>query len=217
MKKKALVCGDLTKTDWHPLSNIMEEIRQILSPAFEVTFEEHFESLGAEGYAAYDLMICNIEYYLNKEQLWPHITHDLVTYVAGGGKILLPHVPSVNFAGELAQMFGFRFRMHPPIYEVPFRVSDPDHPIVRGVEDFTIREERLQLVYDRHTPIQVFLEVEGPTGCTPAGWTAAFGLGQVVHLMPGHDVHTYRHPMFRKLFFNAACWLAGMTPEEGRE
>ena len=48
-------------------------------------------------------------------------------------------------------------------YEITGEDEVLERTYERGVEDFTIREERLQLVYDRHTPIQVFLEVEGPT------------------------------------------------------
>lgn len=207
-KVKVLVCGDLTNTIWHPLSRVAEEIKSLLGDDCDIVFVEHFESLGVKGYFQFDVCIFHMENYMDKEGTWPWITNDIVTYVANGGKVLLPHVPEILQSTEISQMFGCRFRMHPPMYDVTFRVMDSEHAITKNVKDFTVFEERHQLLFDNNTPTEVFLTVDCSEGETPAGWSASFGLGKVVYLMPGHHVETYRNEEFRKLFKNAVLWLA---------
>ncbi len=206
-KLKVLVCGDFTNTIWHPVSRVAEEMRSILEADCDITFEEHFESLGAKGYARFDVCIFHIENYMDKEGTWPWVTNEIVTYIANGGRLLLPHVPEILQSTEISQIFGCRFRMHPPMYDVSFRVNTSGHPATEGVKDFTVFEERHQLLFDGNTPRDVFLTVDCPEGKAPAGWSAPFGLGKVVYLMPGHHVETYRNEEFRKLFRNAVLWL----------
>lgn len=208
-RKKILICADMTKTDWHPLHHVKGAMENLLAPFYDLTFTEHFESLGVAGYQAFDLVIFRVENYMDKEGTWPSITNDIVTYVAEGGRIFMPHLVAATFSDELAQMFGFRFRMHPPMEEIRFTIPDPSHPAVRGLQNFSLFEERMQLIYDLHTPREVFLEMETPAGKVPAGWFARFGQGLTAYLVPGHDHQTYTDPSYQQLFLNIVGTMLG--------
>lgn len=210
-KLKVLICGDFTCPVWHPMKDVAGEMASILEKDCDITFDEHMESYSAEGYAAYDVCIFHIENYMEKQKAMPWLTGNLVTYARNGGRLFLPHVPSILSADEISRMFGCRFVTHPPMDQITFRISDRKHPIAEGAEDFTVMEECHQLILTPDKQRDIFLMVDSPEGFMPAGWSTHFGAGKLVYLMPGHHAETYHNEEFRKLFLNAVLWLGGRT------
>jgi hypothetical protein len=105
-------------------------------------------------------------------------------------------VDSPRWAPLFMQTLGSMFVAHPPI--APYRVSvtDPDHPLVTGIQPFETTDE-LYLM-ETYGPLKVLLQTEfagEATGFVQATWPAAshpvfyiksHGKGAVLYLTLGH-------------------------------
>jgi type 1 glutamine amidotransferase len=133
----------------------------------------------------------------------------LRTWVEGGGRWLALHgtnsilrflgnglVDSPAWAPHLMETLGTQFIAHPPIAPYRVEVTDPKHPLVRGIEPFETTDE-LYLV-DAHPGLQVLLhtEFEGaaegfvrdrwPRARHPVMYLRPLGQGAVLYLTLGH-------------------------------
>jgi uncharacterized protein len=88
-------------------------------------------------------------------------------------------------------------------------IIDPDHPVTKGIEDFSIRDEgyyntsQLPVTYS-------LLQTDHPD-CSPVvGWAHEVKNAKVVYLMGGHDIHAYQNKSYRKLLANAINWTANI-------
>ena len=91
-------------------------------------------------------------------------------------------------------------------------VVDPSHPIVQGIEDFTIpKEEWYGEPYDVPTPEAVVLVGLYDEGREVArdgiAWT--IGSGRVFYFRPGHETYPiYFMPPVRRIIENGVRWCA---------
>lgn len=133
----------------------------------------------------------------------------LARYVEGGGRWLALHgtnsilefdgakVECPRLAPRFMQTLGSQFRAHPPIQPYRVTVSDPGHPLVKGIEPFEANDELY--LSEFHGPVKVLLETrfKGATpGFDPVEWTDdvprpvfylhEVGKGQVLYLTLGH-------------------------------
>ncbi len=92
--------------------------------------------------------------------------------------------------------------------EMPIRVADGDHPITRGLEDFTIRDECYKDYY-RAPDVRVLLTTDHPENDESIAWVHRYGRSPVFYLQLGHDRHAYEHPAFRELVHRGIRWAAG--------
>lgn len=93
-------------------------------------------------------------------------------------------------------------------------VKEPNHPICKGVKNFTIPIERYGEPFAVPTPESVPLDglYTRPDGKTESGrmglcWT--IGKGRVFYFTPGHETYPdYFRPEVRQIFLNAVPWAA---------
>ncbi|WSQ14047.1 ThuA domain-containing protein [Streptomyces sp. NBC_01231] len=101
--------------------------------------------------------------------------------------------------GDLAGVLGSQFLAHPPIEPYEVRVTRPDHPLVEGIQPFTVADELY--VCELHGELEVLLHAEytGPCRGFEEGDTAALddaprpvlylkrhGRGEVCYFTLGH-------------------------------
>jgi len=133
----------------------------------------------------------------------------LARYVEDGGRWFALHATNsiLEFDGatvkcpRLAPRFmktlGSQFMAHPPIEPYRVTVSDPSHPLVKGIEPFEATDELY--LSEFHGPVKTLLETRwsGATpGFDPAEWNENIphpvlylhdvGKGQVLYLTLGH-------------------------------
>jgi len=146
-------------------------------------------------------------------------------FVQDGGGLICYHNTHYN-AGvneNFRATIGANFIGHTMFRPFRMEVTKSDHPIARGVNDFTITEEQHFLVYD-NDPANVFMRSRdleereynnreyGNRGTTcEAGWAHDYGKGRVVFLTPGHTIVTLWNPEFVKMQHNAIKWLLHQT------
>ena len=94
------------------------------------------------------------------------------------------------------------------------KIHDPKHPIVKGVNAFTIpRSDMFSEPFEVPEPESVVLTSSWDHGETVrSGMTWTTEKGRVVYLRTGHDAYPVLfHPSVRQLLGNAANWAARRT------
>lgn len=90
---------------------------------------------------------------------------------------------------------------------IPVTVADRDHPVTKGVSDYTIRDEAYGGVYVA-PDVHVLLTADHPRSVKPIAWTHHYGKSLVVYFMAGHDADAWANPAFGKVLLNAIRWTA---------
>jgi len=117
-----------------------------------------------------------------------------------GGKYILPESVKAE-KGEKASRYqhGVDLDVH---------VADPDHPVTRGLSDFSIHDETYG-DYTVRPDAQVLLTTEDPSSTPSICWAKTYGdKARVVYLQLGHDHFAYEHPAYQKLLAQALRWTA---------
>jgi uncharacterized protein len=136
-------------------------------------------------------------------------------HLARGGGMLGLHTASICFddwdgwMDLLGGAWVWGKSSHPPFGPVEIRLDARDHPLLQGLEDFSLRDEiygDLALV-----PGLVPLAHGRAAGgdWKPILWERRVGAGRVVYDALGHDVASLSHPMHAQIVTRAALLAAG--------
>lgn len=92
--------------------------------------------------------------------------------------------------------------------DVPmFVVPADDHPVLRGVGPFLIRDEAYKNLYHAENAVPL-LKTEAPESDPVVAWVGPCASARVVAVQLGHGPSAYEHPSYRKLIHNAVRWSA---------
>lgn len=121
-----------------------------------------------------------------------HGTNALIEFTDSGK----PDTPDI--APDLMSMLGSRFVAHPDIQPLHIRVTDPDHPLVAGIDDFDVEDEpyycehigdnHVLLDADYDTPSSGYVQSEFgiDQGPHPQMYLHDYQGGEVLYLLLGH-------------------------------
>ena len=108
--------------------------------------------------------------------------------------------------GPYLNLVGGRYIGHGPLERFRVEVVDRQHPVTRGVENFSCADEQHTPPCDE-TKVHVLLRNRSDTGQTAAaGWVHKPGQGRLCHLANGHTRESLLHPMYQRLMRNAVHW-----------
>jgi type 1 glutamine amidotransferase len=133
----------------------------------------------------------------------------------GGAALFLHNVTHVGLGDpDFRHVLGAAYAGHPPIRTFKVKVKNPDHPIAKGVREFTVTDEQHYMEYDKD-PKHIFLETVNEEGLTyrnmgataPGGWAYDYGKGRVCYMSPGHLLTVLWNPEYVRLQQNAVRWL----------
>jgi trehalose utilization protein len=156
---------------------------------------------------------------------WGHKKHgqvhdELVDKIAArvkDGKMGFIGTHSAHFSKPLKRILGTPCSWREYVLDgttVDIIVKEPNHPICKGVENFTIPIERYGEPFAVPEPESVPLDglYHRPNGKTePArmGMCWTIGKGRVFYFTPGHETFPdYKRPQVRRIFVNAVQWAA---------
>ncbi|MGM0473080.1 MAG: ThuA domain-containing protein [Bacteroidota bacterium] len=91
--------------------------------------------------------------------------------------------------------------------DLTISVLDKQHPVTRGMEDFTIHDEGYSNLWIRDGVIPL-LKTDHPECSDTVGWVNRFDRSMVVYLIFGHDSQAYGNGSFRQLLANSLGWLS---------
>jgi len=92
--------------------------------------------------------------------------------------------------------------------EVKVTVADKDHPITKGLQDFTIHDEIYGNCYVSPS-VHVLLKTDHSNSCPDLAWVHNYGKSRVFYLMSGHDSKAWENPNFAGILLRGICWSAG--------
>ena len=133
----------------------------------------------------------------------------VVDFVQRGGGFLNLHnsIGLYPDDGAYLKLVGGRYIGHGPLERFRVEVVDREHPITRGVENFSVADEQHTPPYDAEK-VHLLLQNRSDDGkVAAAGWAYEPGRGRLCHLANGHTSEALLHPMYQRLLGNAMIWL----------
>ncbi|WP_165073692.1 ThuA domain-containing protein [Paludisphaera rhizosphaerae] len=92
--------------------------------------------------------------------------------------------------------------------DVPmFVVPAGEHPVLRGVAPFLLRDEAYKNLYHAENAIPL-LKTDAPESDPVVAWVGPCASARVVAVQLGHGTSAYEHPSYRRLIHNAVRWSA---------
>lgn len=143
---------------------------------------------------------------------WPPMLSEaeengLLSFVRDGKGLVGIHYMSWTLPGHLGLLVGGQANWHPPLTTHQVQIEDREHPITRGVDDFSVDDELYMLAWD--PSVHVLAIVEWYEKRLPVAWTHAYGKGRVFYTSLGHDERAFATPHFLRMLLNATRWAAG--------
>lgn len=225
----------ITGQNGHDWRAVTPELRRVLEDTgrFEVRVVEEFRGAGPETLAPYDLVVLN--YFERRDRnLWwgDRANQALLDFVKSGKGLVMYHFSTAAFDGwtEYEKLSGGNWRPnqghHSPQHDFVVKITDPDHPITRGLKaelpqahDELYANLRWQpqgtyhvlaTAWDDHARYEgkARQPVPGAGLDHPMLWTVQYGQGRVFGNALGHDVPAVRTPTFIVTFTRGAEWAA---------
>jgi hypothetical protein len=141
----------------------------------------------------------------------------LERYITSGRPVVLCHGAIVSYDDwpRFGQLVGFSWpagvRSFAPAGDYAVRLSASPHPLIRGMEDYTVHcapPFDVQVAADMQTTEHAHLEWESvarPVMMTGRGGRVG-GAGKSVYIAHGHDQRSFENEMVRRLWLNTVEW-----------
>ncbi len=237
-KIQTLIITGQNGHDWRGTTPVLRKILEDTG-RFEVRVTEEFRGAGPETLAPYDLVILN---YYDKNQpalRWGSKTDEaLLDFVRGGKGLVVYHFSTAAFAGwtEYEKMTGGNWRPnnghHSARHDFTVKITDPDHPITKGLEPFPQPNDELYAnlkwqpagsyhvlatAWDDHALYQGKAKQPTPGAGLdqPMLWTVNFGEGRVFVTALGHDAEAMKSAGFAATLVRGAEWAATSPQRRG--
>jgi type 1 glutamine amidotransferase len=209
---KALLMGGDDST-YHDFQRLLPIIRGYLTDLeLDVTVTEDPDMFLSDNVRDFHLVVCyTFGHTLNpaqEEGLLDAIKGDPWDEAAKTRGFVGIHGAACSFLNSEAylRMLGGRFLVHPPMGRLKLEVSDLTHPVMSGVEDFSIEDE-LYLV-EPTSSFNPLLTCDYAGFKRPVVWVKPFGLGKIIYIGLGHAENQLRHRSFQQILQNATSWIA---------
>ncbi|MEN9934568.1 MAG: hypothetical protein RLZZ387_1147 [Chloroflexota bacterium] len=211
----------------HPTAEQAYRASQWLGPDYTYGFRESTSAF--EDLESCDLLVLMGHYFTDMpNQAWAgHRAHEPLeerhkqafeAYVASGRPLLVHHgtIGSYDDWPRYGELAGFTWvyghTAHPPFAPFTVNLHPTGHPVVEGVQDYTIEDElyyNVTITAGLDVTVHATAEWEGephPMVVTAEGGRVS-GAGRLVFLANGHDMRAFASPALRRLWVNAVRWL----------
>jgi putative membrane-bound dehydrogenase-like protein len=144
--------------------------------------------------------------YASRNDLSPAQEDALRRYVEGGGGLVVVNGGASAFAGSepYARMVGARLRSG-PVGQVSTELEAKDHPLTRGFQVFSAKDEAASLDLRRDAERTVLETRSGE----PWTWVRGQGRGRVFYTAWGREAATWGLPAFHDLLERAVRYVGG--------
>jgi type 1 glutamine amidotransferase len=140
----------------------------------------------------------------------------LERFVEDGGGLIAIHCASASFGNSPVwfRLVGARFAGHyKSLHKLNVVVTDPKHPIMQGVEPFSIVDEEYNHNFakvDRAVLAEFKERPEGSNGKNnEIVWARQVGKGRVFYSALGHGPEAWSSPAWQRMVLQSIFWAAG--------
>jgi type 1 glutamine amidotransferase len=207
---RTLLLGGMTRA-YHEFWKNGVALREVLEAAeAEVYMSEALEVLASPELGQY-AVVANLS---TGRRLTAAEEAGLLAFVRQGGGLLGVHNATDTFTDSPAYVaaIGGRFVRHPEQLDIHVAYPDPEHPLVRGIPPFTVRDELYIMDWDPGRVELLAATRSYGDQETPIAWVRREGQGRVFYISLGHNLSTYAVPEFRALVGRGLRWCAGGEP-----
>ena len=227
---RVLIISGQNNHDWKTTTPALAAILEHAG-RFMVGVTEKPAALTAASLEPYDVILSNWNAYgLDPASSdWPETAkRAYVDFVRRGKGHVVVHAGSASFPNwkEYLELTLATFKpgqtYHGPRHEFPVRIDAKDHPVTRGLKDFTIGDElwnRVEMTGHPQVLASSFssLETQGTGRWEPSVLAGSFGEGRSLAIFLGHDAEAMADPDFATLLVRAVEWAAtGRVTEKAR-
>ena len=92
--------------------------------------------------------------------------------------------------------------------EMKIAVADRQHPLARGLADFTIHDEVYNHCYVA-PDVHILLTTNNPKNDPQIAWVHQYGKSRVFYFQLGHDSHAWKNPAYPDILARGIRWAAG--------
>ncbi len=200
----------------HPWKQSSPLVREILEKdgACQVFICEDLGILESSSLAKYDVIVLNYGFWKEPEPS-EKAKQALVDFVKDGKGLVALHFACSAFQdwAEYQKLLGRVWKKgiggHGPMSRFKVKIVDPEHPIAKGVNDFSITDE-LYARLSGEEPIHVIAEAysDWSHATEPIVFSHQYGKGRVVQNVLGHTLDARRSPAYRRLLIQSVIWAA---------
>ena len=171
----------------------------------EADFSQDYDVL-ADALADYHVVL----FYTDVGELSDAQENGLLNYIRAGGGFYGLHTAAASFRESEpyhAMLNGF-FNGHSPYMDFTVNISDSEHPITQGLEDFDAKDE---LYYLKHIPdnshhlMYAYDETKDETHVM--AFHHNYGEGTVFYFALGHDMAVLENSSFQEVIRRGVLWL----------
>ncbi len=197
----------------HPYEETTPVITEFLSNAgHDLDVSESAAQLNGD-LSGYDAIVLNtLRQEMTENDLSEGERDALMGYVWTGGGLVSIHISAASCPdwSEMKKMTGGGWVLgeswHPPFGWFQVHLSNPDHPLAKGVEPFWTYDE-CYCGLDIQPGIDVFMYGVVEDEDKPLGWSYTYGEGSVANIALGHAGSSTEHPQFQKLILNSVDYV----------
>lgn len=138
---------------------------------------------------------------------------NILEFIKAGRGFIGLHGASASFKShsKYFEMLGGRFIEHKRVKSFKVINIEKQHPITRGLEDFTVRDEPYRHEFSMSKDIRIlaigdYQDVDNPN-LEPIMWTKSYGEGRVFYCSLGHRTNSLKSPIFQKIIQRAVKWV----------
>lgn len=172
-------------------------------------FTGDYSALTKESLSRYDLLVL---YTTGNDRRGADV-EAIRDFVAGGKALVGVHNATDSFTDDPAfvKFIGGRFRTHPAQLNIQTEIADKAHPIMAGLEDFSVWDELYIFADYEAENVHLLAQTRSypEEGVVPIAWTREEGAGRVFYISLGHNPSTLEDENWRRFFQNGTQWALG--------
>jgi len=215
---KILILSGSNNHNWRSTTPLIRDIF-ISNGNFTVDVTERPDTLNASMLKSYDVILTNWSAWPEKTHLWnDEAKQALIEFINRGGGFVCIHGSSSTHYDwpEYIKITGGRWgenTHHGPIDDFTVQIINREHPITKGLHDFTIRDELwVDIEFNPFAEVLCVAQAEEYKNThgklEPVALITRYGKGRGYYLVLGHDTNTMANPDWQVLLIRGTEWAA---------
>ena len=179
-----------------------------------VTLDDDKDILHSDKMGTYDVLVFGTGFRRSEKQAdgsskrVPDLNHEqeegLFNFVSGGKGIVGIHGTAWWIGGRAVDLIGGHANWHPPGLTFTVNVTDSEHDIMQGVDDFEVEDEIYMSAWD--PDIHVLATAEWSDKHHPMAWVKNYGKGRVFYTTLGHGPNTFERSAMQQVITQGVRW-----------